>query len=93
MSDPQFIDLWVAEAEAIAREFKPEYLSLGNEVNDYFYSHPDDFGAYLALLDKAYATIKGVSQCTKVMVVLSYNHMIENDQFWMLIPPPTGLTL
>lgn len=86
LSDPQFIDLWVAEAEAIAREFKPEYMSLGNEVNDYFYSHPDDFGAYLALLDKAYAAIKGVSQRTKVMVVLSYNHMIENDQFWMLAP-------
>lgn len=86
LSDPQFIDLWVAEAEAIAREFKPEYMSLGNEVNDYFYSHPDDFGAYLALLDRAYAAIKGVSELTKVMVVFSYNHMTENDQFWMLAP-------
>jgi len=86
LSDPQFIDLWVAEAEAIAREFKPECLSLGNEVNDYFYSHPDDFGAYLNMLDRAYAAINGVSQSTKVMVVLSYNHMVENDQFWMLAP-------
>jgi len=84
LSDPLFIDRWVGEAKAIAEEFKPEYLSLGNEVNDYFTLHPGDFEAYLELLDVAYPAVKSVSQGTKVMVVFSYNHMIDNGQFWML---------
>lgn len=81
LSDPAFRSLWIEEAAAIAQAFKPEYFSLGNEVNDYFYFHPADLEAYLTLLDEAYAAIKQASPTTKVMVVFSYNHMNENDQF------------
>lgn len=84
LSDPTFRALWTEEAEAIARAFRPDYFSLGNEVNDYFHFRPDDLGAYLTLLDEAYAAIKQASPSTKVMVVFSYNHMNENDQFGLL---------
>jgi hypothetical protein len=84
LSSPAFRKLWVEEAGKIAREFKPEYFSLGNEVNDYFYLHPGDLDTYLSLYDEAYAEIKKVSPGTKVFVVFSYEHMIDNDQFDML---------
>ncbi|MCD1293440.1 hypothetical protein CUJ83_00310 [Methanocella sp. CWC-04] len=84
LSDPVFRSMWVNEARNIARDFKPEYFSLGNEVNDYFYLHPEDLDSYLSLYDEAYSAIKEVSPNTKVFVVFSYNHMIDNDQYWML---------
>lgn len=83
-SDPEFRDLWVEEAKNIAQEFRPEYLSLGNEINDYFYLNPNDVEDYLTLFDEAYKEIKKVSPGTKVFVVFSYTHLIENNQWELL---------
>jgi len=80
-SDEEFRELWVDEAKNIAKEFKPEYFSLGNEINDYFYLNPDDLEDYLTLYDQAYKAIKEVSPKTKVMVVFSYTHLIDNNQW------------
>ncbi|MBC7327427.1 glycosyl hydrolase 53 family protein [bacterium] len=84
LSSADFRKAWVNEAKSIAREFKPEYFSLGNEINDYFSLHPEEFPAYLSLIKDAYREIKEVSPKTKVLVVLSYNHLIENNQWEML---------
>lgn len=83
-SDPGFRERWISEAKRIALEFKPEYFSLGNEINDYFQKYPADLNEYLSLFDEAYAEIKTVSPQTKVFVVLSYNHLIENQQWDLL---------
>jgi hypothetical protein len=82
-SNPEFRQLWVNEARKIAREFQPEYFSLGNEINDYFHYNPGDFEDYLSLFDEAYTAIKQVSPDTKVMVVFSYTHLIENNQWYL----------
>jgi hypothetical protein len=84
LSDSGFRSAWKNEARNIAQEFKPEYLSLGNEVNDYFYFHPDDIDPYLSLIEETYTAIKQVSHYTKVLVVFSYNHLIENNQWELL---------
>ncbi|MBU0591510.1 arabinogalactan endo-1,4-beta-galactosidase [Candidatus Micrarchaeota archaeon] len=84
ISNSEFRRLWVEEVKNIAQEFKPKYISLGNEINSYFYYHPEDLDPYLSLYDEAYAEIKHVSPDTKVFVVFSYNQMIENDQFYLL---------
>ena len=84
LSDPEFRALWVEEAKNIARDFKPEYLSLGNEINDYFYLHPEELDAYVSMYDEAYAAVKEVSPGTKVFVVFSLNHMKENEQYEMI---------
>lgn len=81
LADPKFRELWVAEARNMAQEFQPEYFALGNEINDYFYLHPADLPDYLTLFDEAYSAIKEVSSQTKVMVVFSYTHLIDNDQW------------
>ncbi len=84
LSDPEFRRRWVEEAGNIARDFKPEYFSLGNEVNDYFYLHPEDLDAYVTLYDEAYRAIKEASPSTKVFVVFSYEHMLDNGQLSLL---------
>ncbi|MBC7090871.1 MAG: glycosyl hydrolase 53 family protein [Nitrososphaeria archaeon] len=84
ISNPEFRSRWVKEAKDIALEFKPDYFSLGNEVNDYFYFHPQDFSSFLNLFDEAKREIKSVSPDTKVFVTLSYNHLIENSQWNMV---------
>ena len=84
LSDPIFRSLWVEEAENIAREFQPEYFSLGNEINDYFYFNPKDIEPYISLVQEAYKRIKQISPHTKVLVVFSYNHLIENNQLDLL---------
>ncbi|MEW6094155.1 MAG: glycosyl hydrolase 53 family protein [Chloroflexota bacterium] len=84
LSDSEFRRLWIEEAKNIARDFKPKYFSLGNEINDYFYFHPEDWEEYLSLYDQARAEIKAVSPDTKVFAVFSLNHMLENNQFDLL---------
>lgn len=84
LADPAFRARWVEEAQRIAADFQPEYFSLGNEINDYFYFHPEDWEAYLSLYDEARRAIQAASPSTKVFVVFSLNHLLENDQFAML---------
>jgi hypothetical protein len=85
LSDANFRALWKNEAKNIAQDFQPEYFSLGNEVNDYFYFHPEDVDDYLSLLNETYSEIKQVSSNTKVLVVFSYNHLVDNNQ-WSMLP-------
>jgi hypothetical protein len=84
LSDPQFRRLWVDEARKIATDFKPEYFSLGNEINDYFYLNPGELDKYISLYDEAYAAIKEASPGTKVFVVFSCDHLIDNAQYDLL---------
>lgn len=84
LSDPGFRELWISEARCIAKEFKPKYFSLGNEINDYFYLHPEQLEDYLSLYDETHKTIKQESPETKVFVVFSYTHLIDNDQWDMV---------
>lgn len=84
LADQEFRRLWIEEAKKIAADFQPEYFSLGNEINDYFYLHPEDLMEYLSLYDDAYLAIKAASSNTKVFVVFSLNHMVENNQFDLL---------
>ncbi len=81
LSDPEFRKSWVQEAVKIAEEFHPEYLSLGNEINDYFFFNPQDLDDYISLVDDSYSKIKEVSPNTKILVVFSYNHLIDNNQW------------
>ncbi|HID73055.1 TPA: hypothetical protein EYP38_03875, partial [Candidatus Micrarchaeota archaeon] len=83
LADPEFRRLYIMEARSIADEFHPQYMSLGNEINDYFILNPDEYDEYLTLFDEAYSGIKEVSPETKVFVVFSYTHLIDNEQWSM----------
>ncbi len=84
LKNEKFRNAWKKEAKNLAQNFKPEYFSLGNELNDYFYLHPEQLDDFFSLFEETFDEIKKVSPNTKVFVVFSYNHLIENNQ-WNLI--------
>jgi len=89
IENPTFRRLWVAEARTIAKEFKPRYFSLGNEINSWYEFYPETFASYVSLYKQAYDEIKKVSPQTKVFVVFSLSQMYgQHDSaksHWKLI--------
>jgi len=81
LSNQEYREWWVSEARNIARDFQPEYMSLGNEINDYFHAYPEQLDDYLSLLEESYQAIKEESPDTKVMVVFSYTHLYELENY------------
>jgi len=84
LKDPEFRRLFIEEARNCSRLFKPEYLSLGNEVGAYYATNPDSFDDYVSLYGEAYDAVKQESPNTKVFVVFSLNQLDDADQ-WPLI--------
>jgi hypothetical protein len=71
--DPQvgFLDQRVREAfiaysAYVAKNYKPDYLALGLEVNMTYERAPEQFEAFVALYREAYDVVKGNSPKTKV---------------------------
>ena len=77
-ADPQFRQRMCDEARQVAARFRPEYFSIGNEVNSvYEWLGPAAFED-LASLEKAlYQAVKAASPSTKVLVVLSYSQLVD----------------
>lgn len=72
-----FADKQVRQAFAnctirIAKDYKPEYLALGNEINGYFKHHPDDVANFLSLYREIYTAVKKVSPATRMTISLQY---------------------
>lgn len=54
-------------AVATAREYQPDYLSLGVESNSFYLFQPDTYSLYVDYVRQAYPQIKAVSPDTQVM--------------------------
>jgi hypothetical protein len=77
-ADPQFVRQMCEEAYRIATRFKPVYFSIGNEVNTvYEWLGERTFNDLVSLERKLYAAIKEASPKTKVVVVISYNQLVD----------------
>lgn len=59
-------EAFVAYAAYVAKNYKPDYLALGLEVNMTFERAPEQFAAYETLYREAYATVKANNPKTKV---------------------------
>jgi hypothetical protein len=84
LSDQRFREAWIREAKMIAADFEPEYLALGNEANSYLSKNPDEVDEFESLLQEAYSNVKEESPGTKVMTVLAYNQIVENDDYGLI---------
>lgn len=65
-NDPKVRQAFIAYATYVARNYKPDYMALGVEVNMTFERAPEQFEAYLSLYAEAYEVVKGNSPSTKV---------------------------
>ncbi len=76
LADPDLRGAFVAEAEFIARNMRPEYLVLGSEVNATYERNPEGYFAFLDAYREAYDAVKRASPQTKVMVTLQYEELL-----------------
>lgn len=59
----------------VLREFKPEYLGLGSEINTYAEANPEDFKNFLSLYQEVYDAIKAEAPDTKVFVTFQWEQL------------------
>jgi len=59
----------------VLREFKPEYLGLGSEINTYAEANPEDFKNFLSLYQEVYDAIKTEAPDTKVFVTFQWEQL------------------
>lgn len=64
--DPGIRNAFVAYAAYVAKNYKPEYLAIGVEINMTYERAPEQFEAFATLYDEAYTIVKGNSPETKV---------------------------
>jgi len=77
-AEPQFVQRMCDEARQVAGCFRPEYFSIGNEVNSvYEWLGEQAFDDLAALEKKLYAAVKKASPATKVLVVVSYSQLVD----------------
>ncbi|NOY99846.1 MAG: hypothetical protein GXP40_11725 [Chloroflexi bacterium] len=73
--DPRFVERLDAFLAAFAGRYagRIHYLSIGNEVNNYFAAHPDEVQAYAAAFDQARQTVRAVDPGLPVGIVFAYH--------------------
>jgi len=88
-TDPDVREAFVAYAAYVARNYQPEYLAIGVEVNMTYERAPAQFEAFATLYDEAYAVVKGNSPDTKVFPTWQLEDLVGS--FGDVHPPRWGL--
>jgi hypothetical protein len=81
----KFTDRGFAEAFAnfaleFSQKYKPAYIFIGNEVNEYFKSHKREVDAYAEVVSRTADKLRDAKVGTKVGVVFSFRDVKENDK-------------
>jgi hypothetical protein len=85
-NDPYFLQRWQKYLEAFLPRYGDyiDYLNIGNEVNNYFGKHSDEWPDYLEFLKLASDVIHRLKPNIKVGVVLVES---RRESFWKQIEP------
>ncbi len=66
---------FIAYAQYVADNYRPEYLALGVEVNSYAQHHPEDFRQFVSLYHEAYQAVKQLSPATSVFTIFQLEEL------------------
>lgn len=83
--DERVQESFIAYAAYVAKNYHPDYLALGVEVNMTFERAPEQFEAYLAMYNEAYDVVKGNSPDTKVFPTFQLEDL--EGTFGIVHPP------
>ena len=67
--------LFEAHAPGVGKNFYPDYLMLGIEMNMYYLTRPDDWENYKALLNHLYQVVREYTNQTKIVVSFQFDVM------------------
>jgi len=76
LADPDLRAAFVAEAEFLARNMRPQYLALGTEVNTTYERNPEGYFAFIEAYREAYDAVKEASPNTQVFVTFQYEELL-----------------
>lgn len=76
--DPEFIQRFTSFVLDVLDRYPVQYLSIGNEVNDYFVNHRDEIPAYQTLFNSVYRSIK--AQHPDVLVAMTFAYHDAESQ-------------
>jgi len=78
-SDPGFKEEFSDFAADFAERYHPDYLFVGNEVDDYLYAHRDKIPAFKEILSETREKVHAVSPDTKVGFTTTYHDAKTNN--------------
>jgi arabinogalactan endo-1,4-beta-galactosidase len=73
--DEQLRNAFKAYATYVAKNYKPEYMALGVEVNMMYERSPEQFAAFVKLYEETYDLVKATSPQTKVFPTFQLEDM------------------
>lgn len=73
----------------LAREFEPQYLGLGSEINTYLATYPDDAANFVSLYQETYDAIKAEFPEMKVFLTFQWDHLVHPEAYGL--PPTEGV--
>lgn len=76
LADPDLRAAFVAEAEFLARNMRPQYLALGTEINTTYERNPEGYFAFIQAYREAYDAVKAASPNTQVFVTFQYEELL-----------------
>lgn len=68
-------DLYQQMLVAFAETYQPPYIFIGNESDEYFIGHPEDYLRWVEFYNRAYDAIKAVAPNTLVGPIFQYERM------------------
>lgn len=76
LADAELRGAFIAEAEFIARNMRPDFLVLGSEINTTYERNPEGYFAFIEAYRAAYDAVKGASPQTQVLVTFQYEELL-----------------
>lgn len=66
---------FLSYARYVALNYKPDYVALGVDMNEYYETNKDDFENFRSLYQSAYDAVKAISPETKITTTLQYEDL------------------
>ena len=77
--DPNFKEEFAEFSIEFVKRYNPEYYFVGNEVDEYLWTHPNDIGAFKEILEYTRERIHQESPNTKVGFTVTYHDAMRNN--------------
>lgn len=65
-ADPAVADAYLAYVDLVVQRYRPQWFALAVDIDQFARARPDDFDAFVAVYDRAYARVKEQSPDTQV---------------------------
>lgn len=91
-ADPAVADAYLVYVDLVVQRYRPQWLALAVDVDQFARARPDDLEAFIAVYDRAYAQVKEQSPDTKVFVLFQLEDL-QGLLPWSVHAPQFALLL